>query len=98
MPTPRSAQYQAILHVLADGEWHQRDELLTAGAQTVAPGRAFRVGEGNRLRRRDGARTRGDSDTSIRTGAREVTRKSLFRALKSGTVEQDGDRYRLVKR
>lgn len=99
MPTPRSPQYQAMLDVLADGRWHDRDELLAAGEQKVSPGRAFRMGERNRRRRGAGAeRTRGDDNTSIRSGAREVARRSLFRAAQSRKIERDGARYRLVKR
>lgn len=98
MPNPRSPERIALLSVFADGDWHDRDELIAVGAKAIEPGRAFRKGEASRQRRTDAPRTKGDDGTSIRAGARRTTVGLLWRLVKDGEVEQVGRRYRLVTR
>jgi hypothetical protein len=101
VPTPMSPARAVALELLADGEWHDREQLLDQMARAVPPGKAFRVGERRRTatRRRPngpGPRVRGDDTTSIAAGAREVARKALFALARTAKIARDGDQYRLV--
>lgn len=98
MSTPRAPWATSILDQLADGEWHDRDEVLTVAARTVPPGVAYRLGEAERRRTNEGSRTRGDDTTSIAAGARRKAREGLFKLLRAGHVERDGERIRLARR
>lgn len=93
MPTPPSPARKAMLAVLADGEWHDRDLLLAVAGRAVPPGRAFRVGEAQRQRRTDRARTRGNNDTAIAAGRRIIAREVLTKL--ADRLDCDGNRYRL---
>ncbi len=96
MANRRSPARVAIMAALADGEWHDREQLLEVGARAVPPGRAFRAGEADRQRQRPlgpGPRVRGGEATSIAAGRRAVAR-AVLKTLAG--VERDGDRYRLV--
>jgi hypothetical protein len=88
----------AIDALLADGEWHDREELLAAGAAAVPPGVAFRNGERQRLARRSvgspTTRHRGDNATAIAVGARVIADKILWSRARRGSLERTGDRYR----
>jgi hypothetical protein len=108
--TAYAAHTKVILAVLADGEWHDRDELVAAGAAAVPPGVAFRAGEAERNRTRGrpngpGPRVRGEDADSIRSGARKLACRNLS-MLAVGRpsrgdppkVERDGGRYRLRRR
>lgn len=88
MPAPLSVWTRAIIDVLADGAWHDREELLAAAAAVVPPGVAARRAEQDR-RERSGAphRTRGH-DQVVAIGARSVARGSLKGLDRSGTVER----------
>lgn len=99
MPNAKSPERIALLSVLSDGQWHDRDQLIAVGTKAIEPGRAFRKGEIQRLRRRtDAPRTKGDDGTSIRSGTRARMTQLLHRLVKDGIAERDGDRYRLVAR
>lgn len=92
---------QAIDRVLADGEWHQRNELLDAATPTVPPGIAYRTGERQRSEEKiwgtPGPRKFGDESTAVAAGARRRARDVLNARLRTGTVQRDGDRYRKAR-
>lgn len=101
MATRRSPWTRAILEVLADGQWHDRAELVDVARPAVPPGRAYRNGERNRARmhalRSDTAlaeRTRGDRQSSIDTGAHLIVVEALRGLARRSVIERDGDRYR----
>jgi hypothetical protein len=91
MTPPRSPARQAIDAVLADGQWHTRDELLQAAAAKVPPGQAWRTGEADRRRTNPETRTRGDDHTAIASGARRIASYVLAKAVARGTIEQGPD-------
>jgi hypothetical protein len=95
--TPPGRPRRAILELLADGRWHDRDQLLEAAAAVVPPGLASRTAERNRARPgRPAERTSGRQDDVIASGARTVARAALHRL--EGRLERDGRRYRLADR
>jgi hypothetical protein len=81
----------AIDAVLADGNWHTRDELLRAAAVRVPPGQAWRTGESDRRRTTPGERIRGDDHTTIASGARRSARYVLKSAVHWGAIERGPD-------
>lgn len=91
---PKTPWGAAIDRVLADGEWHDREEILAAGVLTVPPGVAYRHAE--RLRRvyAAGPRKRGDDSTAVAAGARDKVRRVLAAHVQRGTVERDGNHFR----
>jgi diadenosine tetraphosphatase ApaH/serine/threonine PP2A family protein phosphatase len=91
MTPPRSPARQAIDQVLADGNWHTRDELLEAAAAKVPPGQAWRTGETDRRRTNPGQRTRGDDHTAIVSGARMAADDVLRGMARIGTIERGPD-------
>lgn len=97
---PRTSWSLAIRAVLADGEWHERAELLEAALPTVPPMVAYRRGEkhrkmGGACRPGPDQRKDGDHNASIKVGAKRVVMDVLRSMVKTGAVERDGDRYRL---
>jgi hypothetical protein len=88
---PRSPARQAIDAVLADGQWHTRDELLQAAAAKVPPGQAWRTGEAERRRTNPGDRIRGDDHTAIASGARTIAADVLRGMVRLGTIERGLD-------
>lgn len=78
----------AMLTVLEDGAWHAREDLILVGAAQVPPGVAFRDAEKDRNREHKrpngpGPRVKGDDQTSVSTGARNVARDCLNNLLTS---------------
>lgn len=98
MGTPLSPWSARMDDVLADGEWHELEEVLAAGVKIVPPGMAYRKGEWNRLRLK-GPDTRhvGTRERSVATGARIIARKSIESRLQRGTVERWGSRIRRAR-
>lgn len=97
MTPPRSPARQAIDAVLADGNWHTRDELLRAAAAKVPPGQAWRTGERQRIKGSNPGRrrTRGDDHTTVAAGAHRAAAGLLKSAVHRGAIEQGPDgRYR----
>jgi hypothetical protein len=98
MGVPVTPWGKAIAEQLADGAWHDLEDLLELGMPLVPPGRAFRHGESDRARRRRdgvaGPRLTGDRTTSIANGARLIVRKAIRDLVRSGSAERDGDRIR----
>lgn len=85
---------RAIDAVLADGQPHTLDELVTAGAAKVPPGRAHREGERQRTSRRGhavGPRSVGSDEDGRRNGARSVAYRILHRAVRRDTIERLAD-------
>ena len=86
--------------ILADGEWHDREDVIRLVAEAVPPGRAFRKGEAIRrhLVERQGftfsSRSRGDDGTSVATGARHIARACPSGRERQGTIQRDGDLVR----
>lgn len=80
-----------ITELLADGEWHDREQVLAIGAAAVPPGIAFRRGELDRARKRPlgpGPRVRGDRATSIATGARTIVQRTIDNQVRQGLIER----------
>lgn len=99
MAAPLTAWTRRALDELADGAWHLYDDVVTAAALVVPPGRAYRQGEysrqlANRRPNGPGPRVRGDRDVSVHVGARELARKAVLGLIRNGAVERDGDRIR----
>lgn len=98
MSPPLAPWSRRILDLLADGAWHDRDEILEAAAAMVPPGKAFRRGEHVRrcqLANRDQPRTRGGRDTAISTGRRTYARDALHSMIAVGRVIRDGNKVRV---
>lgn len=91
----------AIRDVLADGEWHDREELIAVGKRAVPPGIAYRRFERQRktaarYRNEPGATRRGDEFAVVASGAKRVAYDCVRAMVASGVVERDGNRYRLI--
>lgn len=92
----------AMLAVLSDGEWHDRDELVAAGADVVPPGEATRAARTMRVRRAQRRRADGVPEQpnqarrldDVTTGSREIARRRLKDLARKGRVERDSGRYR----
>lgn len=98
MATPTTPWYDRIVEVLADGEWHRREELIQAAIPLVPPGQAHRAAEKDRVRRSQSpTRVRGDQATAIAAGARRLVDEALRGLVRYGRVWRDGDRYQLVE-
>jgi len=91
----------AIRAVLADGDWHTLDELVTAAAHTIEPGRAYREGERKRRKPRSGVtrperRVNGNDATAVDAGRRSLIASAARTLVKRGHAERLDGRYRLV--
>lgn len=89
-----------MLDVLADGSWHELEDVLRVGMPLVPPGIAYRKGEWARLHRRGtpGERTRGDASVSVAAGARWKVRDAIWNQVYRGHVERDRDQVRITRR
>jgi hypothetical protein len=85
--------------VLADGQWHDRQELLDAARTVVPPAVAYRRAEAHRMAERGQPieRIHGDEHQAIKTGKNQVASAILYSLVRSGTVKREGDRYRIVR-
>lgn len=84
-----------IDELLADGEWHELDELLAASMELVPPGAAYRTGERHRRERRGNDRTvRTTQQGTIAAGRRRTVYDAIRSRVRHGTVERDGHRVR----
>lgn len=92
-----------IDELLADGAWHEREEVIAAAAKAVPPGVAFRKGETHRIRQlgrrgQPGAdRHVGTRERSVATGARTLVRDLVNSRIQRGVVEQWGTRIRRTR-
>jgi hypothetical protein len=93
MSVPRSPASTRILELLADGHWHDREEIIAAAL--LPPGRAWRSAERLRLRGRAiSPRTHGTRDTAIASGRRTYGRDTLWTLISHGHVILQGDKVR----
>ena len=91
--------------LLADGQWHDRDTILTELMAHVPPGKAIRRAIDQRAgdrRRRNGHAQMTNPEFSQpqdnqRVGARSIARDVLNSAVTRGTIERDGNRIRSRK-
>lgn len=94
------------MEVLSDGEWHDVEELVEAAVGLVPPGKAHRSWEKhlNDEERRRRARKGGtpvqrkNAGLSPRSGARRMLLGNLRSRVRYGSLERDGQRYRLAVR
>lgn len=96
MGTPRSPWMAKIYDLLADGDWHDRETLVTAAMPLVPPGKAARTAAADRermhaARRRQGvavipSQSRRHDDQAV--GARTKVTHSLSGAIRAGHIEQ----------
>jgi hypothetical protein len=79
-----SRERRAIERCLADGAWHEREEIILHAMPDVNPAQAHR---------RASRASRPQRDRVI-VGARQRVHDVLRVAVRTGVVEQDDDRYR----
>jgi hypothetical protein len=96
---PRAIWSATMRRILADGGWHDRAEVLAAGARAVPPSIAWRRAEKHRLSAKvphaeSPDRMRGDDHDAIAAGQRRIANDALRRLEKMGAVERDGERIR----
>lgn len=96
MPTPLAPWTLRMDEVLADGEWHELEQVLAAGVKMVPPGMAYRKGEWSRTRRGDAPATRhvGTRETAVAAGARIIAKKSIESRIRYGSIVRWGSRIR----
>ena len=92
---------KAILTILADGEWHDREDVINEAMPTVPPGIAVRETELGRRHSDPNApaeRTRPISTSdAIAAGARAKVVAALGTLRDNGRIERDGDRCRIIR-
>lgn len=93
MANHRAPWTNALLSILADGEWHDWEEVVQKSMPLVPPGRAIKKGEASRLTT---AKVRGKTPLAVRdhgdarlTGARLIVLGSLRAQIENGRVERD---------
>ena len=75
---------RAIERCLADGAWHEREEIILRAMPDVNPAKAHRrASRASRLQR-----------DRVTVGARQRVHDVLRIAVMTGVVEQDDDQYR----
>lgn len=94
MPTPKTPERRRLDEILADGAWHDREQVIAVLVPLVAPGVAAREAERNRrhVNGHDGQRTKGHGQER-EVGARLIAVKRIGTGVRSGTIEvrhQDG--------
>ena len=95
MSAHRSPLTLALERLLADGEWHDVDDVVAELAPLVPPGRAYRRGEARRLAKAGaGLRVRGDRSTAIASGARHIADDTVRSGIRYGRIESQGDAIR----
>lgn len=94
---------ERVDEVLADGEWHDIDDVIADAVRRVPPGLAYRKGEARRTHSRGDGRTAperrqlGTREVAVATGARTLVRKSIESRLRRGTAVRWGDRIRKAR-
>lgn len=84
---------EAMMAVLVDGRWHDREEVLVVGMAAVPPGVAWRKGEHDRSRERrrlgypPRERDSGNEQAIVR-GARRIAGQVVVRWEKRGKLER----------
>lgn len=94
-----------LRELLADGEWHLRNDVIDQLSGAVPPGAAWREAERRRLseRQRTG-RPKGprahhtDRRTAIASGARQVINQTILRQIRDGFIERRRTRVGNVPR
>lgn len=98
MPEPKSAWRLAGDALLADGEWHQRDEVLGVMAAAVPPGIAIRRRRATRDHQRAVKGWRFEKprtvDEEVAIGARSLCGSTLTAAVKHRAWVVEGDKVR----
>lgn len=99
MGRPLTEHVRVMLDALADGKWHEVEEIILLGARAVAPGVAFRRGEQLRLRGREESspRTRGDVSDTVAVGGRFIARQALASHVRMGRCERKETLVRRVR-
>lgn len=99
MATPFTAWGLRIDELLADGEWHELEDVYSFAATVVPPGRAYRQGEFDRSRRAGAPATRqvGTRETAVTAGARRIVKKTVESRIRRGTVVRWGSRIRRAR-
>jgi len=98
MATPLSLEAQQLLKQLADGQWRHREDVVSALAPKVAPGRALRRFESDSLPPEERFNAEPTDDEKIRMGQRRVA-MVVVRSMKRRYLEcenrEDGEWVRL---
>lgn len=94
MAATRTGHGQVLADLLADGAWHDYEQVVAAMASAVPPGQAFRHAERRRARHQERTmgtsrpRSIGDETTAVAAGARSISCR-LIRARKvEGWLEE----------
>lgn len=97
-PTGVSPATAAMFDLLSDGQWHPNHEIIAVGAavcRKTEPDLALRTGA--RVRHRALAKGRPiTTEMLLDSGARDIARNRLMIAVRSGRVERDGNRHRML--
>lgn len=96
MGTPRSPWMVKIHELLADGGWHDREDLMAAAMPLVPPGKAERQAKVERDRQDAARRRKGDPiiranskpSDPVAVGARIVVGHSLGTAVDQGRLQR----------
>lgn len=88
-PRPRAPWSVAAIEILADGDWHHIDEFTVAMAPLIPQDKALATFDKHWLSGRPAP-----VSSRIQQGRRYILRHALGNLRKSGTIVQDGDRYR----
>ena len=86
---------RAMYAVLADGKWHEREELLAAGGELVPAERAYQT-EIARLARRSQISGR-TKPHHVAAGRRFLASQALLSAVRWEGAERKNDRFRMTK-
>lgn len=105
MARPLSPHGQVLDETLADGAWHDWDEVVDAMAAVIPPSRAFRHAErlraANQRRVYGDARPRaiGDDAVAARVGAHDIAVRLIRARRVRGRIEErtDGGRRQVRK-
>lgn len=84
---------------LADGAWHEVDDVITVAAAAVPPGTAYRAGERLRVKRAGAPerRARGDFVDAVNSGARALVTEAIRSRVRYGYAERGGTAVRAVR-
>lgn len=93
----KSVHGKRLNEVLADGEWHDIEDVIREVAKSVPPGVATRTAERHRKAKViDGSRpNNGYKGNPVLVGARRVARELIWSRKHRGTVEVKDGKVRL---